>query len=79
MPWPKPPPKNQLCDNRTSVEFDWSNAPVTIRCQNLATETCKTVGGTYNVVRTMWLCEPCAQRLEQKELITRNPKRNRNR
>lgn len=69
--WPRRPPAEQPCDAHTGVSSDQLGQPVVLRCENMATETCKATSG---MVPEVWLCEEHAETLADKGVVRRNPR-----
>lgn len=70
--WPRRPSPNVRCDAMVVGADDSPTAPHLVRCTRLATETCKDPLG-----HEAWLCAMCAESLEQRGRVRRNPRRRR--
>lgn len=66
--WPSKPRQGERCDAMIGTTTDITGAPTLIRCPNEATETC------LGMMET-WLCSDCAEVLEVKGYVRRNPRR----
>lgn len=69
--WPLKPPIDTRCEAIVDTDYSTGN-PRLIRCANLAAETVKSKLGIFSE----YLCHRCAQIMEEKGSIVRNPKRN---
>jgi hypothetical protein len=69
--WPPKPRSDERCDTTSClVPADPGQQPLVERCPNLAVETAIGVLGIQT-----YLCTPCADALEAKGTILRNPNR----